>query len=67
MALIGRYLWDSFKSPLPWTMCKATWANCVDPSGTVIGPNASETIYSISKAKVDDGTAKIWSSEYYFK
>lgn len=66
MSLIGRYLWDSFKSPLPWTVCKETWANCVDPSGYIVGPNASEHIYSVSKA-IHNGTVRVTSSEYYFK
>lgn len=66
MALIGRYLWDSFQSPLPWTICKETWANCVDPSGNVIGANASETILTVTKA-AENGTMRITSSEYYFK
>lgn len=33
MALIGRYLYDSFQSPLPWSICKDTWINCTDTSG----------------------------------
>lgn len=32
MALIGRYLYDSFQSPLPWSICKDAWINCTDAS-----------------------------------
>lgn len=50
MSLIGRYLWDSFQSPLPWTLCKDEWQNCIDSSGHSSG-NSSKLISS---------------SEYYF-
>lgn len=53
MALIGRYLWDSFKSPLPWSQCKSEWLNCIDSNGNV--PNGTE------------GGQLISSSEYYFE
>lgn len=33
MALIGRYLYDSFQSTLPWSICKDSWIHCTDTSG----------------------------------
>lgn len=30
MGLIGSYLWDSFKNPLPWSFCYDTWHNCTN-------------------------------------
>lgn len=62
MALIGRYLFDSFQSPLPWTKCKESWANCIDPSGNITSGNFMSTLIANgSKPKL------ISSSEYYFK
>ncbi|XP_031621110.1 sodium-dependent nutrient amino acid transporter 1-like [Contarinia nasturtii] len=58
MALIGRYLYDSFQSPLPWTICKEDWVNCVSPNTSlsmkIFTPNATTSI------------GKMSSSEYYF-
>lgn len=52
MALIGRYLFDSFKSPLPWVECQDNWINCMNSNGDITNPNASMKLTS--------------SSEYYF-
>lgn len=71
MSLIGRYLWDSFQTPLPWTQCKDNWANCIDPSGNINGPNLTEKLlFSVSKtnyATNDTNQKLISSSEYYFR
>lgn len=53
MALIGRYLFDSFKSPLPWTQCKSEWLNCIDPMGRTTNGSIN-------------GTKIMSSSEHYF-
>lgn len=58
MALIGRYLYDSFRSPLPWTHCKAEWSNCIDPTGR----STNGSLYgSMNSTKI------MSSSEHYFK
>lgn len=71
MSLIGRYLWDSFKSPLPWTLCKENWANCIDPSGKINAGNLSEKLFSVTKTSYalngNSSTKLISSSEYYFR
>lgn len=53
MALIARYLYDSFQSPLPWAQCKSEWLNCIDPTGRT----TNGTI---------NGTKIMSSSEHYF-
>lgn len=46
MALIGRYLYDSFQSPLPWSICKDTWINCTDASArTAENVTSSSELY----------------------
>lgn len=35
MALIGSYLFDSFKTPLPWSQCRPEWKYCIDSAGNV--------------------------------
>lgn len=67
MALIGRYLFDSFKSPLPWMNCRPEWVNCIDASSD----NRNLTIfYNASTATTFDsqGNPQQWitSSEFYF-
>lgn len=54
MSLIGRYLWDSFKSPLPWSQCKANWINCIDSNGTISNSTGGNQQLTSS-------------SEYYFE
>lgn len=52
MALILHYLWDSFKSPLPWSYCRDEWVNCIDAGSSELPKN------------VDNATRS--SSEFYF-
>lgn len=71
MALIGRYLFDSFKSPLPWKNCRAEWPNCIDSTGTITnGTSISPNFYNASQSIVFDAYGRpqrlITSSEYYF-
>lgn len=69
MALIGRYLFDSFQSPLPWTECKDSWINCVDPNGNVIEGTLKNLTASKSMFRMNNdnnNTHLISSSEYYF-
>uniref|UniRef100_A0A1Q3FYP6 Transporter n=1 Tax=Culex tarsalis TaxID=7177 RepID=A0A1Q3FYP6_CULTA len=54
MALIGWYLWDSFKSPLPWAHCQPEWgAGCVPATARMYKANGTDE--------------RISSSELYFK
>ncbi|EDS33814.1 amino acid transporter Ag_AAT8 [Culex quinquefasciatus] len=67
MALIGRYMWDSFKSPLPWAHCQPEWGTgCVPATarqyagnGTVGRMSSSELYYKRVVLKeldnIDDG------------
>ncbi|XP_039442457.1 sodium-dependent nutrient amino acid transporter 1 isoform X2 [Culex pipiens pallens] len=67
MALIGRYMWDSFKSPLPWAHCQPEWGTgCVPATarqyaanGTVEQMSSSELYYKRVVLKeldnIDDG------------
>ncbi|XP_062561322.1 sodium-dependent nutrient amino acid transporter 1-like isoform X2 [Armigeres subalbatus] len=59
MALIGSYMYNSFKDPLPWAHCRAEWGpDCVNASAKqLILTNDSEV----------DATNRISSSELYFK
>ncbi|XP_065073599.1 sodium-dependent nutrient amino acid transporter 1 isoform X2 [Ochlerotatus camptorhynchus] len=62
MALIASYMFDSFKSPLPWAHCDPEWgASCVDATArqltSTVGGNGT----------VGGGTEKVSSSEMYFK
>lgn len=71
MALIGRYLFDSFKTPLPWAQCQPTWANCIDSSGNSTLDNVSGLVQQSSLNPViygADGQPQqlVSSSEYYF-
>lgn len=73
MALIGRYLFDSFKSPLPWANCRPHWVNCIDATGTIsngTGTRYSSVFYNASNPTVYDANGNplplITSSEYYF-
>lgn len=45
MGMIVRYLFDSFKSPLPWTVCDDAWNETCIASGTMPTP---EPIFEIS-------------------
>ncbi|XP_050322560.1 sodium-dependent nutrient amino acid transporter 1 isoform X1 [Bactrocera neohumeralis] len=45
MGMIVRYLFDSFKSPLPWTVCDDAWSEACVASGTMPAP---EPIIEIS-------------------
>ncbi|CAD7011570.1 unnamed protein product [Ceratitis capitata] len=38
MGMIVRYLFDSFKSPLPWTVCDDAWNETCVASGTTPTP-----------------------------
>nr|XP_029721155.1 sodium-dependent nutrient amino acid transporter 1-like isoform X2 [Aedes albopictus] len=60
MALIGRYMYDSFKNPLPWAHCEPEWGtDCVDAVARQLGS---------SDGNGTDGVVKrISSSELYFK
>lgn len=63
MALVGRYLYDSFQTPLPWTTCQSDWVNCIDPSGNTVRGNFIDEIRSNS---IVNSTHMISSSEYHF-
>lgn len=72
MALIARYLYDSFQTPLPWANCRATWPNCIDASGNITGNfTAVSTSNALSPVTFVDeyGNPKqlTSSSEYYFQ
>uniref|UniRef100_A0A1Q3FY76 Transporter n=1 Tax=Culex tarsalis TaxID=7177 RepID=A0A1Q3FY76_CULTA len=55
MALIGRYMWDSFKNPLPWAHCQPEWGTgCVPATARLYKANGT-----------DDN--RMSSSELYFK
>ncbi|XP_055596215.1 sodium-dependent nutrient amino acid transporter 1-like isoform X1 [Uranotaenia lowii] len=60
MALIAKYMFDSFMSPLPWAYCKPEWVaeGCADSASTT----------KLFK-KLENGTTigRITSSELYFK
>lgn len=73
MALIGRYLFDSFKSPLPWMNCRPEWVNCIDANGNIsngTNPGNSSLFYNASSPIMFDVNGNpqqlITSSEYYF-
>nr|ABZ81818.1 sodium-dependent nutrient amino acid transporter 8 [Aedes aegypti] len=59
MALIGRYMYESFKSPLPWANCRPEWGTeCVDATATqLVSTEGNGT----------DVPKRISSSELYFK
>lgn len=40
MAIIARYLVDSFRNPLPWSICKPEWLNCIDSGGSTNSNNS---------------------------
>uniref|UniRef100_A0A1Q3FXI4 Transporter n=1 Tax=Culex tarsalis TaxID=7177 RepID=A0A1Q3FXI4_CULTA len=55
MALIGRYMWDSFKNPLPWAHCQPEWGTgCVPATARLYKANGT-----------DDN--RMSSSELYYK
>uniref|UniRef100_A0A182N361 Transporter n=1 Tax=Anopheles dirus TaxID=7168 RepID=A0A182N361_9DIPT len=59
MALIARYMIDSFMNPLPWAKCRQEWLpNCIDSDG-VAGPQQS--MHNLSA-----GPTVASSSELYF-
>lgn len=66
MALIGRYLYDSFISPLPWTKCQPDWINCVEPNGNTIRGDVTDRILLVGSAYEGNSTQMVSSSEYYF-
>ncbi|XP_067628891.1 sodium-dependent nutrient amino acid transporter 1-like [Eurosta solidaginis] len=50
MGMILRYLFDSFKSPLPWTVCDSAWNETCVASGSISTPESivglsTETAY----------------------
>ncbi|XP_049289146.1 sodium-dependent nutrient amino acid transporter 1-like isoform X2 [Anopheles funestus] len=59
MALIARYMIDSFMNPLPWAKCRQEWLpNCIDSEAKAMG-SAS---YSVNGT----GLSMASSSELYF-
>uniref|UniRef100_A0A182R579 Sodium-dependent nutrient amino acid transporter 1 n=1 Tax=Anopheles funestus TaxID=62324 RepID=A0A182R579_ANOFN len=59
MALIARYMIDSFMTPLPWAKCRQEWLpNCIDSEAKAMG-SAS---YSVNGT----GPSMASSSELYF-
>nr|XP_029711978.1 sodium-dependent nutrient amino acid transporter 1-like isoform X2 [Aedes albopictus] len=60
MALIGRYMYDSFKNPLPWAHCEPEWGtDCVDAVARQLGSSDDNGTNGVVK--------RISSSELYFK
>lgn len=71
MALVGSYLYDSFRTPLPWSVCEGTWLNCIDSQGNVISNNTNANRAAFRSMvkyfqKSENKTKLIPSSELYF-
>ncbi|ETN63077.1 sodium-dependent nutrient amino acid transporter 8 [Anopheles darlingi] len=63
MALISRYMFDSFLSPLPWAYCRTEWLpGCVDAAAKVDASGASGVT---NPNNSNNGTISS-SSEWYF-
>lgn len=62
MAVITRYLVESFQPTLPWSNCKPEWSNCI-PSGHT--SNTTNILsYTFNYMVKDESVMS--SSEYYF-
>lgn len=65
MAIIFKYLIDSFYDPLPWSYCRVMWENCLDsvPPKNI---DASSYINTTLTKQSGDGEQLRGSSELYF-
>lgn len=61
MALVGSYLFDSFKTPLPWSMCRPEWRSCIDAAG-----NVTRNAQYLTSLKNSSEPRLTSSSEFYF-
>lgn len=64
MALIGRYLYDSFHSVLPWSKCKPGWINCIDADDNIVNGESIEVLIGINETAAQQFVS---SSTYYFE
>lgn len=64
MAIIGRYLWDSFHLKLPWGICKINWKNCIDADDNIVNGESYDMLIDVGK---NVSHQFVSSSKYYFE